>query len=345
MAIINPPWRFDPLQMPVNVSWGNGYFLQVQLDWSDKVVVRNPTEGSSLAFTIIPSNVVITNDAPSGMLIYDHTTVIPVVEAPGQIANFYLRVLVFDVGALMDLGHALAINFQATEQDDDTTNYFPGSWSNTTGFLGITTLFPDTQDINPSGGTGLLVSGTGPWVGSGMSLFSKSIYKFDPTSGNILPKNPANAPGPASGIQWISGSRFGNGGTFTTPSTDKAYYQPSPGPSFSFPPNVVIGGGGYSTVGFLRHGGTLGISMANIQLGSGNQTIPAVWPSAPDTFQLDNVPGFPLNFSPGPYGLPNPPPPYSVGVYTIFPDPNNGPYQSGGPPIPSNAYTGTYPGP
>jgi hypothetical protein len=49
MAVINPPWRFDPLQMPVNVSWGakSGVYLLLQLQWRDEL---NIGSGETLAF-------------------------------------------------------------------------------------------------------------------------------------------------------------------------------------------------------------------------------------------------------------------------------------------------------
>jgi hypothetical protein len=323
MATINPPWRFDPLQMPVNINWRTKkYLLYVVFDWGDKVITFLPDASLTPPEVISEVGMSITNDAPSGMLVYDNTVTTVNTWQPGVFNNLYFRSMVFEVGSFSADPHPFAIRFTLTDQGIDTADYNPFILPD----VGTTTLH--TTDSRSEGC--YLLSAGGPWPTVSISLYDAAIYEVnssDPLN-VIKAKDPHHDPGRSSATHFLATR------TFTAPSTDQGYYSGLPDP--------LISGGFYSSGGLFVDG-WLELSMANIAGSTG--PAPCVWPSAPSMFTVDYVFGFPLTFL-GANGIPNPPPAYNFGVYTITPNPSGAvAYQSGGPPIPENSYTGTYPPP
>jgi hypothetical protein len=345
MATINPPWRFDPLQMPVNVSWGpKKYLLYIKFNWSDKEI-QHFIDTIPQTPTIITSTVSISNDAPSGMLVYDNT----IVESDGTI-NSYFRTMVFSVGELPPWEHPLTITFSISDQGDDTADYVSATYGSDSSGFGMTSLIGAVP--NP-GGTSITQRPIGgPWPAfNPVILYDAATCKVNTTNpliNVIQPINPNIPPVASSVLSFMSDE------VLTLPSTDTSYYEAPPFPG-SFPPDPspVTTGGSYSTVGLLR-GGELGLSLANFPVAgvSPEKTIPTVWPSSPSMFTVNYVQFKPLTLVNTYFFQPNPPPPYNLGVYTVSPDPSagagspeTGAYQSGGPPSPDNAYTGTFPAP
>ena len=321
MATINPPWRFDPLQMPVNVSWGSDYLLYIQFSWADKVLqsfTNTPIAGAGEMETLVTSDVRITNNAPSGMLVSDVTASV----VGGFGARFYTRYMVFDVGSLPQFPHDFTINFEITEQDDDSSDYIFGTDSGGSGVTSVGAVFGD------GGPTQRVIDG--PWASTLTSLYRKSAYHVDNSQppGNVIqPNNPGVSPGAAASLN------IATSGVNTIANSDIFYHPP-------VPPPIIVGGGEYSIVGFL-HGGALALSMANMPLVNTSAQVPVVWPSAPNFFTIDSVTGT------NPPSAP--PPPYTAGVYSVSPDPNAdlsgdpGQYLSGEAPLTTNYYTGTFP--
>ena len=83
MASINPPWRFDPLQMPVNLSWGappGGDFVLIQLSASQGAATftaSSPT-GSASSFdgTECPLTVAIGSLFPGAAIVYQNVDLV-----------------------------------------------------------------------------------------------------------------------------------------------------------------------------------------------------------------------------------------------------------------------------
>jgi hypothetical protein len=134
----------------------------------------------------------------------------------------------------------------------------------------------------------------------------------------------------------------------TKPSTDHFYYV-SPPSSGSIQGNGdLVSGGAYAQVGLFKDG-TLSVSYQSLASSLDPTPKPQVWPSAPAVRDVTYIDASPL---PGqitvtlPDGAeviqPNPPPPWSFGLYKIK---NSGTtvYKSGGPPVTSNRYDGTFP--
>jgi len=223
--------------------------------------------------------------------------------------------------------------FSVSGQDDDYVDYVYATYASDSSFYGVTSLHWAETDSTPVA-TQYVWKNSGPWVNSSASLFSKAFYKVDPVEG-IQPKNPDNNPGESSRLS------VNTAGIFTIPSTDEYYYNPPFSGSFPPDPSPVTTGGAYATIGVL-HDGSLGFSLAQFR----ETGISAVWPSAPMAFSVDYVSGYPNLTTVGAFEYPNPPPPYTAGVYSVIPDPSGhdiGYYKSGGPPVPDNAYTGIFP--
>jgi hypothetical protein len=321
MAKINPPYRLDPLQMIVNVNWG-AYLLLVIFEWSDLIINNNSVAHPALFNTVKPVSVTITNNAPSGAELLNNLQTIPV-PVDDLTQNEYIRTFIFDVSSLQS-----SVQFSLTDQADDTTDYVWGTGAPELpdGYTQLVVGTGISQDRSQP------QTATGPWPSPvGISLYSKSIYFFDENDPRfpIKPKNPLNDPGPTSTTHFVATVLD------TTPSTDDALYS-----FIGFHP-AVIEGGTYSRVGLFR-GGSLTLNVDKSTAGS----TPVVWPSTPSMFQVSYVGGarFPGgSFDAAGYFVPNPPPDYNFGIYSV--SPGTGFYKFGGPPVASNAYTGTYPTP
>jgi hypothetical protein len=301
---VDPPWRLDPFQNIV--SFSGGYLLDVSFGWNG-------------------GDVAITCDAATGTILLDHDN-----------PTFDSHEFVFDVG--LSSASPSTISFSITGQDD-YTGFTVHTFGVGSSLQGVTQL---------SGGLPTLH----PWVFASINLYSKADYHLNPHAVPVIqPNNPTAAPGPVAFASFVPSSAMP--AVQTRPSTDEFYYF-SPPSSGSIQGNGdLISGGSYSQVGLFKDG-TLSVSYQNLASSLDPMPKPQVWPSAPAVRDVDHIAASPL---PGqvivtlPDGAqvvqPNPPPPWSFGLYKIKDSDVTGGgttvYKSGGPPITSNKYTGTFP--
>jgi hypothetical protein len=307
---VDPPWRLDPFQNIVNFS--GGYLLDIRFDWAG-------------------GDVAITCDADPGIILLDNDN-----------STASSHEFVFNVG--LASAAPSTITFSITGQDDYTgfTVFTFGVGSSLQGVTEISGGLPTER----------------PWPRVGIDLYSKSSYHLDVHANPVIqPNNPTAAPGPLAFASFVPiGSMPA---VQTRPSTDHFYYF-SPPASGSGTGTIegngdLILGGSYSQTGLFKDG-TLGVSYQILASSLDSMPKPQVWPSAPTVRDVDHINVSPL---PGqvivtlPDGAqvlqPNPPPPWSFGLYKIMGSDVTGGdpvvYKSGGPPISSNQYSGTFPEP
>jgi hypothetical protein len=303
---VDPPWRLDPFQNIVNFS--GGYLLHVIFGWSGGAVT-------------------ITSDAATGMTLLDDDD--PTVSS---------HEFVFDVG--LSSASPATINFSIADQDD-YTGYTVFTFGAGSSFQGVTEI---------SGGQPVEL----PWVNPQIHLYSKSSYHFDASADPpVQPNNPTAPPGPIAFARFVPSSAVPT--VETRPSTDTFYYFAPPGFGSIQANGDLVMGGLYSRTGLFKDG-TLSVSYQTLASSLDPTPKPQVWPSAPAVRDVDHIAA---SFWPGqtvvtlPDGAqvfqPNPPPPFSFGLYQIKDSDVTGGdpvvYNSGGPPIASNQYDGTFPEP
>jgi hypothetical protein len=233
------------------------------------------------------------------------------------------------------------ITFSITGQGDYTGWMFT-TFGSGSSFEGVTTL-------NNLSGPPFT-----PWVNpSNIKLYSRSTYHFDAhaTDFPIKPNNPAHDPGPVCHLSFEP-STVMPAINPTTPATDQTFYFNPPGSGSIEGNGDLVTGGSYATVGLLRDG-ALALSYQSIAKNQTSNARPSVWPSLPAVRQVDhvgtdgNIPGSMLvTLGDGAEVYqPNPPPPFSYGIYHFFSNKSgdDAAYNSGGPPIDTNKYNGTYP--
>jgi hypothetical protein len=320
------PLRTDPFQNIVDYS--GGYLLVFTFEWTDMVIDSNWQVPNSPT-TIVPSTTTITLDAaPSGASLLWSDVDITSTTSSGGVVNTYAQTIVYDIAAL------------PSADNSDLPMAFAGSITDQATYAGYTVSHnpgtPPFSDITYVSAGPQQNALNGPWPIPSFALYSKAKYHFEISTGGdgaVIPNDPADHPGPIAGVSL--GKQLYK--ITTVASTDTTYY-----PGGLNPPNTIISGGLYSTLGLFA-AGRFGINLQQLRSPDGSANLaPQIWPTLPVIRTVDSV--FPPNQSSSVingdvYIMPNPPDPYNFGVYIA----NNVPYKFGGPPLTSNKYTGTVP--
>lgn len=310
---VDPPWRIDPFQNLVKI--GAGYLLYVQFEWTGPDVTITPSVGRGLN-TLLNTIITIAANTFVQNFVFDVLTMPP----PDQVAE--------------------TVVFSITGQSDYTGWNYDDTFSGPAGTAAGLPFFPEDNPGNdPPPFT--------PWVLVSTTLYSKSSYHFDSTDhlNPVKANDPSNVQPPVATVSpepAIYQPSF-----VTVPSEDGAWYPVHPA---GYNP---VSGGTFKTVGTFR-AGAMGLSLKNVARNATAKAKPVVWISQPAVTTLSNVfPPFPVVVSgppggTGEYVVPNPPPPWTFGLYRIggqYATGNSflGAYNFGSPPTDSNEYTGTYP--
>jgi hypothetical protein len=320
------PLRTDPFQNIVDYS--GGYLLELFFEWTDMVIDSNWQVPNSPT-SIITSTTTITPDpTPAGAtLLWNDVDITSTTTAAG-VVNTYQQKIVYEMLSI------------PSADNSESPMAFAGSISDQATYAGYTILHnpgvPPASDITYVSAGPQQNALNGPWPIPSFALYSKAKYHFQINTGGdgtIVPNDPSDHPGPIAGVSL--GRQLYK--ITTLASTDTSYY-----PTGLNPPNVIISGGVYSTLGLFA-AGKFSIDLQQLRSpDSSAKLAPLVWPTLPVIRTVDSV--FPPNQSSSiingdVYIMPNPPDPYNFGVYIL----NNVPYKFGGPPLTSNRYTGAVP--